>query len=306
MTRYRHNRKPTLPDLLRTIDRLVPPRDYSHGPPCPSFIVPDSIVLFCRRSVEELRDGSLQPHFHHRWVLVIPLQGRGRMVVDENDYPLRPGRTLLVPPLRLHQYRSITPGPIHWLFLTFELPTADAGAAPPQPGRLSLDGRRVLGEVLALWQPADLSSLRAARLAVLVALLLLSLRRVTPVPTVPAPAGPAVVLRRINEWLHAHRDGPVHLAELARGIGCSESHLRAVFRQQFGLSLGRYVRETRCRSAALRLQEGRLTVTEAAAACGFTSVYTFSRTFKRVLGVPPSMMQNRQDGRRRTERSLRR
>jgi AraC-like DNA-binding protein/mannose-6-phosphate isomerase-like protein (cupin superfamily) len=293
MIMNRRNRLTTLSALTRAADRLVTPRDYYHGHRCPTLDWPDNILLFCRRSEVELQDGSLQPHFHHRWVLVVPLRGRGTVVVDESEFPLWPGRTLLVPPLRLHQYRSISPGLIHWLFLTFELPAADAGAAKPEPGRLAPAARRVLGEVLNLWPRTGLDPLHAARLAMQVALLLLSVRQTAPAPPTVVPAGPPAVLGRINEWLHAHRDGPVRLPELARGIGCSESHLRAVFRQHFGLSLGRYVRETRCRLAALRLQEGRLTVTEAAAACGFTSVYTFSRTFKRVLGVPPSTMRSR-------------
>lgn len=293
-TQHRH-RQPDLPALARTASRLPAPADYYHGCRAPALRIPNNILLFCRHSATELHDGSLQPHFHHRWVLVIPLAGVGTVLVDENQYRLRPGRTLLVSPLRLHRYRDVQAGKICWLFVTFEWPSVQAEAAVPELGVLSLAAQRHLSAVLRLWQEQPATPESAAELAAHTALLLLTVRRAAPTAESAPAALAADLLRKINDWLQTHREQPVVLAEMARGIGWSESHLRAVFRQQFGISLGRYVRETRCRQAALRLRDGGLTVTEAAAACGFSSVYTFSRTFKRVLGTTPSSLRPRND-----------
>ena len=268
------------------------PADYYHGCRAPALPIPDNILLFCRHSAAELHDGSLQPHFHHRWVLVIPLAGAGTVLVDENQYPLRPGQTLLIPPLRLHRYRDVEGGKICWLYVTFEWPGVEAEAAVPELGVLSPAAQRHLKAVLPLWRARPSEPVAAAELAAETALLLLTVRR-TPPTAAALPAAPAAeLLHKINDWLQTHRAEPVVLARLARDIGCSESRLRALFRQHFGITLGRYVRETRCRQAALRLRDGGVTVTEVAAAFGFSSVYTFSRTFKRVLGFAPSTLRS--------------
>jgi AraC-like DNA-binding protein/mannose-6-phosphate isomerase-like protein (cupin superfamily) len=282
----RRHESQSLSALARAVTRLPRPRDYYNGRRCPHLDLPDNLLLFCRHSATELHDGSLQPHFHHRWILALPLRGRATVQVDERQFPLQPGTALLVPPLRLHQYRNVSRGKIDWLFVTFELPDRDAQAVKPEPGRLSPNARAYLGEIIRLWQHGDSTAETRARLAVHTALLLLALRRESAAPA----ASPPALLDRVNRWITAHQREPFVLANLAVGIGLSGSYLRALFRQQFGLSLGRYVCETRCRLAALRLREGGLTVTEIAAACGFSSVYSFSRTFKRVIGVPPSVL----------------
>ncbi len=291
MTLSHRSRQPLLAALARAVRQLPTPADYYHGQRSPALPLPDNLLLFCRRSATELHDGSLQPHFHHRWVLLLPLSGAGTVLVDENQYRLRPGRTLLVSPLRLHRYCNVETGKICWLFVTFEWPGVDAAAAEPELGVLSPAAQRHLCAVLQLWQQRLTTPESTAELVVQTALLLFTVRRPATITNETKTPPAAELLRKVNTWLNDHRKQPVVLAELARGLGWSESHLRAVFRQHFGISLGRYIRETRCRQAALQLRDGNLTVTEVAAACGFSSVYAFSRTFKRALGTAPSALR---------------
>jgi len=230
MTNQRRHRQPSLAALARAAGDLAAPPDYYRGRRSPALPIPDNIVLFCRRSAAELHDGTWQPHFHHRWVLAVPLAGTGTVLVDEGRFRLRPGQTLLVPPLRLHRYHDIGRGRIRWLFVTFELPGEEAATAVPVAGELSPDARRLLGEVIRLWRTGAPPRESAASLAVQTALLVLAVRHPAPGLATVEPTPPAALLRAVNDWLHAHRDGPVMLAALARGIGRSESHLRAVFR----------------------------------------------------------------------------
>lgn len=281
INRHRH---PSLPALAARAQRLPAPTNYYDGCRCPPLNLPDRVLLFCRHNAQELQDGSLQPHFHHRWVLMVALRGAGTVHVDGRRYRLGPGRTLLVPPLRLHRYERVDRGRIAWLFITFELPLDVQQPATPQPGRLTAESRARLRRILT---PSPGNATTLTPLPVEVGLLLQSLAR--PTPTAPPPA-PRLV-ERIQQWLLQHTSEPVTVAALARELAVSPSHLRAQFRQQYGMSLGRYLRETRCRLAAVLLKRGDRTVTETAAALGFQSVYAFSRTFKRILGMPPSALQ---------------
>jgi len=96
------------------------------------------------------------------------------------------------------------------------------------------------------------------------------------------------LLSKIKTWIEDGEEAGLVLGALSRHVGLSESRLRTWFRQQFGLSLGRYILETRCRQAAQRLKIEGLGVAEVATDLGFSSAFSFSRTLKSVLGVSPS------------------
>src|SRR5436190_9784609 len=68
--------------------------------------LPDNVLLFTRSAAR-----NLSPHtdadFHHRWVLLIALAGRGTARIDRQPCELRPGRVVLIPPLHLHDYPEL-------------------------------------------------------------------------------------------------------------------------------------------------------------------------------------------------------
>lgn len=78
------------------------------------------------------------PHYHNRWVLIVPIKGSGTVIVDSGRHRLQPGVGLLVSPLRLHHYDSAPRRGLCWLFFTFELPPAP----DLSPRRASPDSRR--------------------------------------------------------------------------------------------------------------------------------------------------------------------
>ena len=96
------------------------------------------------------------------------------------------------------------------------------------------------------------------------------------------------ILERINAYVRSHLAQPVTIPSLARHMGYSESYMRAIFRRELGVSLGAYMRESRLSVAASMLAEqDRDSVEEIARACGFKSIFVFSRAFKKAMGVSP-------------------
>jgi len=87
----------------------------------------------------------------------------------------------------------------------------------------------------------------------------------------------------VRENLHR----AVTIGDLAEELGYSVSHLRAVFRDRLGVSLGRYMRESRLSEAAKLLQNSEFNVGEIGERCGFESLYAFSRAFRKAYGLPP-------------------
>ncbi len=291
---------PLLAKIASRTGRIATPRDYLTGRRHPPFPLPDNILLFVRRSYRELLDGTFVPHFHHRRVLVVPLQGSGTVLLEGRAHSLKPGSVLYVPPLRLHTYKNVSPEAILWLFVTFELPAIDPKLDSVRRALLNAQQVHVLEKLVNHWtQQVRDSTESALRLALELGVFLHWLESAATQMPQATGTGDTVILQKIQHWIEGSNRAEFSIEHLARKIGLSESRLRTRFRSAFGLSLGRYLRESRCRRAAQLLRTGQVSIGEVADALGYSSPFSFSRAFKMVVGVSPSEIQAnaRQPGR---------
>lgn len=83
---------------------------------------------------------------------------------------------------------------------------------------------------------------------------------------------------------------PLDIAALAAIAHVSEAHFIRTFRAAFGETPHRYLQRRRIERAMALLRDGR-SVTDAAMAVGFSSLGTFSRTFRDIIGVSPSQFR---------------
>jgi AraC family transcriptional regulator len=104
-------------------------------------------------------------------------------------------------------------------------------------------------------------------------------------------------LATARDYLHAHLDARVTLAELALVAGVHEAHLARMFRRHLGSSPGGYQRKLRVERARLALEGSGDSLVQIALAAGFSSQSHFTRLFRRQFGVPPGVYR-RQIGRR--------
>jgi len=86
-----------------------------------------------------------------------------------------------------------------------------------------------------------------------------------------------VIVEQINSFVRENLNKTITISDLAGSLGYSVSYIRAVFRERLGVSLGRYIRESRLSEAAQLLQEPAIKVTDVAERCGFDSLVGFSR-----------------------------
>jgi AraC-like DNA-binding protein len=80
---------------------------------------------------------------------------------------------------------------------------------------------------------------------------------------------------------------PPKLLDLARAVGLPHPKLNFCFREVYGTTVFGYLRETRLNKAKSLLDEGRMNVTEAAYAVGYSSLSHFAKTFKAFHGAAP-------------------
>jgi AraC-like DNA-binding protein len=106
----------------------------------------------------------------------------------------------------------------------------------------------------------------------------------------PTPAGaPGSAVSAAREYLHEHATEPVTLAELAAVARLSPTHLVRAFGHAYGLPPHRYQTALRIDRAKRLLAARRLTIGEIAHAAGFADHAHFTRTFRRRVGLVPSV-----------------
>jgi AraC-like DNA-binding protein len=87
---------------------------------------------------------------------------------------------------------------------------------------------------------------------------------------------------------------PLGVPTLARIAHVSEAHFIRTFRATFGETPHRYLQRRRVERAMYLLRQTDRGVTEICLDVGFTSLGTFSRTFRDIVGVPPTSYRKRE------------
>jgi transcriptional regulator GlxA family with amidase domain len=100
-------------------------------------------------------------------------------------------------------------------------------------------------------------------------------------------------IRDLQVWVADHLGEDLSVAALARRASLSERHFARVFAQQTSTTPAAFVEASRAEAARRLLEESDLSVEAVAVRCGFGSVETFYRTFRRRLGTTPAEYRQR-------------
>jgi AraC-like DNA-binding protein len=100
---------------------------------------------------------------------------------------------------------------------------------------------------------------------------------------------------QITQYLQAHLDEPIHLADLARQIALSPSRTRHAIREIFALSFSDLVRSIKLQVGAHLLRMTDLPVGEVAARVGYADQSHFARLFARHLHRTPRAYRRERD-----------
>ncbi|MEV5142936.1 DJ-1/PfpI family protein [Streptomyces sp. NPDC052727] len=111
------------------------------------------------------------------------------------------------------------------------------------------------------------------------------------VPVEPVSATPRMAgLRHV---VAEHLAGPLTLADLARHAHVSERQLARIFKAELGMTPAAYLEAARVEAARNRLETTDDTLDRVASACGFGSVDTLIRAFRRKLDTTPTEYRSR-------------
>lgn len=101
------------------------------------------------------------------------------------------------------------------------------------------------------------------------------------------------VVERAQECLRKHMAAEVSISDLARAVAVSERTLARKFTAAIGRTPLGYLQTLRLSAARSLLEAGDLTVEAIANQVGYADVSSFSRLFRREIGVSPGVYRRR-------------
>jgi AraC family transcriptional regulator len=226
-----------------------------------------------------------RPYDPERGYVAVVLEGSLEKAFARGSISLRAGQVVTIPASALHAAEFGQRGARVLVIQPF---AADA----PGCGHLLRELRVVDNGGVAALAERIVAELRAPDAAAPVAAEGLTLELVAAASRAGSGSGrrnrPAW-LAGVLELLHDPGSQPLGLGEIAEAVGVDSSHLARVFRREYGVSVGTYLRRLRLDRAAARLAGSTDPVARIAAEEGFADQSHFTRAFKRHTGVPPAL-----------------
>jgi AraC-like DNA-binding protein len=95
------------------------------------------------------------------------------------------------------------------------------------------------------------------------------------------------------EYIQKRLDEPLRLGDVATAVGYSERHLERLFQQVFGMTVWRFVLQSRVHAASQALTRSDRSITQIALDTGFCDASAFCRAFRTATGVTPKQYRDR-------------
>jgi len=99
-------------------------------------------------------------------------------------------------------------------------------------------------------------------------------------------------LLQAREMIHARFAEPLSLSQVAVATGVHPVRLARAFRDEYGCSVGEFIRRVRIESTCQAIRSGSAPLSEIGLAAGFADQAHFARTFRRVTGMTPGQFRS--------------
>ncbi len=270
----------TLIDLSKL---LKDPSDYFQGTQYPDDYRVDNVLIYHRSTVDELQQRALVNLSHHRFVLFINLKTNGTINIDSQETVIKAGQGMLVMPYQFHSFYDLQDERIDWLFMTFEYPS-DSRLSPIKNIRLDYTSEQIeLWEQLTQHFPnSKESAYNKLKLLGASTLLIESIHDSFSNQTTDTQSrtGKSSLISQVNKILAEEMEDGIGINDIADFLGKSERLLRLRFKEEYGISLGVYIKRLKLNKAIKLLTQSQLSVAKIASEIGFHSPESFSRFFK--------------------------
>ncbi len=245
--------------------------------------------------------------FDHELILI--LAGRGSITIAGSKYPIKPHRLFLLEPYTPHRITMEADDDAAHAAVHFDLapsfpPFAEAlQHRPAYRVALSHGMRLPVSTVLPANHPIEsqllelidvrqqggpLAELQAA--SILLRILIALLRSPRPAEHEDeTSARNQARIERALQFIVENLQHDISVQDMADAAGLSESHFNRLFREWTGKSPSQHLRQVRIEKARRLLANIDLSIKEIASQTGFSDQYHFSKVFRQVDGLTPTL-----------------
>lgn len=222
--------------------------------------------------------------------------GKGVFYINDREYHLSAGDMFFIFPNDIVSYKADIDDPWDYYWVAFNGTEArrmlgHTGFSSECPV-LHLENTDELREyLLNIYRASGNTPAADAAMTGHLHIFLSELMRIT--YTARERVGTQDYLAQALEYIHDHYTQPLRVDEIASHVGVSRSQLYRAFVQKYGVSPHTYLKNYRISEACSLLRRPEFTVGEAAAEVGFTDPLYFSRVFREVKGMAPSVYQHK-------------
>lgn len=231
--------------------------------------------------------------FHEWYELYLLMQGEVEYISSRTRRSIRPGQLVIIPPGEYHQFlvrddmqnyeRCVLDIKPEFLPRDIPNPVLNTGGLLTLPAdHRILSDYRYLTECLTRTPNTDLAYILPALATDIIFLL----KNTVKTETLSSGNLRSASLR-LMEYIDAHYTEPLPLAEIARECFLSVSSVCHLFREDFGISIKKYILQKRMNGARLALLAGG-SCKEVSISFGFSTYSEFYRAYRQYYGCAPS------------------
>lgn len=243
-------------------------------------------------------------HYHDAYELYLQLDGTRRLFFDNTCYTLTKGDLAVIMPFDIHCAENIDSSVYERYIVNFRtnallsVLTADEihlleNKLKPCIVHLDEKSEKQLRSMFEFVEQCDKKSgflCEKLKSSALLHLISTSAEHIVDTVAVSANKIPSEIVSAIS-YINSHYSSKISLEKIAKSVCMSKFHFSRKFKQTTGSTVFEYITNLRLSKAHGLLLSSDNTIDEISQILGFSSAMQFSRTFKSIYGVSPSVFR---------------
>ena len=218
-------------------------------------------------------------HMHSSMELFYLKSGTTRCTVAGKEYRLRAGQAVLVLPYETHGYSE--PEDADGVMIIFSTDFVPEFAAEVRGAELTCPVFTPTPFLFDIDEEGDSRFTHIGRLYLLCA------EAASQNGLQPCAAKNSPLIRKILEYIDERFTEEITLQDMAKELGYSYNYLSGFINQSLGCSFSAILNDCRINQAIIYLRNTDKSIAEISELCGFGTIRSFNRTFKKTMGFTP-------------------
>lgn len=217
------------------------------------------------------------PAVRMHWLIHYVVSGKGVYCVGDRTFEVSAGEAFVIRPGEVTVYSADKDDPWHYVWVAFSAKKTMFESLPYVTNNAEIASamQRIYDTYVSGGEVNDITA--AAAVWDTVAALLRAYG---------TKDGINYSIAALNIIKKQYVDG-INVSDVARQLGLDRCYLSHVFREELGVSPGRFILAYRMEKALELLKCEKFSVSVVSNSVGYKDIYTFSRAFKQHFGVPP-------------------